>query len=643
LEAAPPQSCYHGQTPVADDRAILEDKVRVVMRQSVWKMLPIVLVLAGVPGWSPCRAAETAAPAPAPRPAEERLKRDVTYLASDECEGRGPTTRGINLAADYIAAEFKKAGLTPGGVEGTWFQPFTIPTAVLDAPATLALTGPKGQRIELKQGVQFWPMGLGKAGKDTAPIVFAGYGITNEKARYDDYAGLDAADKIVIVLRGSPKPANTDPGRALFSGAPFTVKLANAEKHRAAALLVVNDSETARSGDDLIDFSFTALERRAGPLPAFHVRRDVLQTMLGSRGEDLDDLERAIDRDLAPQSRALTGWSAAFDLKMHRDNLTLKNVVGVLEGAGPLARETIVVGAHYDHLGYGSFGSLARSKKMAIHHGADDNGSGTTALMELARRFGAQRDRQGRRLVFIAFSGEEMGLFGSAHYCKKPLFPLADTAAMFNLDMVGRLRPDAKTGKDKLLTEGSGTAKPFLDLLDRLAGKHDFTMVNKPSGFGPSDHASFCGAKVPVLFVWTGYHDDYHRPSDTADKINVAGMKKVVDLSEEAVGALAAMTPRPAYIEIKRPAMPRAGNGPRLGFMPAYDDAGEGVLIGDVGEGPANRAGLKKDDRIVEIAGKPVKDLTTYMTIMQGQKNGDTIEVIVVRNGKKVPFKVKLD
>jgi hypothetical protein len=623
----------------------VEDKVMGIMRPSVWKNLPAVLVLAGSLGLSLCRAAETAVPAPAAKPeaAAERLKRDVTYLASDECEGRGPTTRGINLAADYIAAEFKKAGLAPGGVEGSWFQPFTIPAAILDGPATLTLTGPKGQRLELKQGAQFWPMGLGKGGNDTAPLVFAGYGITNDKAKYDDYAGLDAADKIVVVLRGSPKPTNTDLGRPLSSAAPFAAKLANAEKHRAAALLVVNDCETARSGDDLIDFNYTALDRRGGPMPAFHLRRDVLQTMLSSRGEDLDDLERTIDRDLAPQSRALTGWSAAFDLKMHRDKRTLKNVVGVLEGAGPLAKETIVVGAHYDHLGYGSFGSMARGRKMAIHHGADDNASGTTALMELARRFGAQRERQGRRLVFIAFSGEEMGLFGSEHYCKKPLFPLADTAAMFNLDMVGRLRPDEKTGKDKLLTEGSGTAKPFLDLLDRLARKHDFTMVNKPSGFGPSDHASFCDARVPVLFVWTGYHDDYHRPSDTADKINVAGMRRVVDLSEEAVGALTAMTPRPAYIELKRPRSPGSGDGPRLGIMPSYSDAGEGVLLGGVSEGPASRAGLKKDDRIVEMAGKPVKDLEAYMEIMHGQKKGDTIEVVVLRNGKKVPFKVKLD
>jgi hypothetical protein len=609
------------------------------MRRTVWAL---VLVLGVMPGLSPCRAAEAAAPLPVRTP-EERLKRDVTFLASDECEGRGPTTRGINLAADYVAAEFKKAGLAPGGVGG-WFQPFTIPAAVLDAPATLTLSGPMGQRLALKQGAQFWPMGLGKAGKETAGVVFAGYGITNDKAHYDDYEGLDVAEKVVVVFRGSPKTADRDLYRTLYAGAPFTAKLANAEKHKAVGLLVVNDRETAQTGDDLLDFNFTALDRRPGALPAFHLRRDVLQALLDSRGENLEEIERSIDRDLKPQGRALPAWTAAFELKMHRATIALKNVVGVLEGAGPLAKETVVVGAHYDHLGYGSIGSLSPLKKMVIHHGADDNGSGTTALLELARRFGGKPEREGRRLVFIAFSGEEMGLFGSEHYCKKPLFPLADTAAMYNLDMVGRLQKDDKTGKDKLLTEGSGTAKPFAGMLDRLAAKYDFTMVNKPSGFGPSDHASFCDAKVPVLFVWTGNHDDYHRPSDTADKINVAGMRKVVELSEEAITSLAAMTPRPAYVALKRPRSPSGGDGPRLGIMPSYGDAGEGVLLGGVGEGgAADRAGLKKDDRIVEMAGKPVKDLEGYMEIMHGQKKGDTIEVVVIRNGKKVPVKVKLD
>jgi hypothetical protein len=258
-------------------------------------------------------------------------------------------------------------------------------------------------------------------------------------------------------------------------------------------------------------------------------------------------------------------------------------------------------------------------------------------------------NRQGRRMVFLAFSGEEMGLLGSAHYCKNPIYPLDQTAAMFNLDMVGRLRNDPKTNKPRLLTEGHGTAvgasgvKPFKELIDALAKKHDFTLVAKESGFGPSDHATFCGKKVPVLFFWTGGHPDYHRPTDTADKINVAGMRQVVDMSEEAVAALAKMD-RPVYVEIKGSAMGRPSKGPRLGIRPAYGEDKTGLEVEGVVEGgPADKAGIKSGDRIVSIAGKEVKDIGGYMQAMGVQKGDTTIEVIVVRGGKKVTLKVKLE
>jgi hypothetical protein len=618
-----------------------------------WRRWPIYALLCafslvGVPP----RAAETAAEAKA-RASEARLRRDVTYLASDECEGRGPSTKGINLAADYIAAEFKKAGLQPGGKDGSFFQPFTIPGATLEAPAHLVLKGPKGQEIELKQGIHFEPLGLSHAGKVTAPVVFAGYGVTgNKDLLYDDYQGLDAEDKVVIVLRDTPRGTNkyvSFDGQRRRQHASFTQKMVNAVKHKAAAILFVNDADTAATGDDLLGFGYTSLSGSPANLPAFHLRRSVLEAMLqGSAAADLADLERDIDRELKPRGVDLTGWTVSLDVKVRRDKITIKNVVGVLNGAGPLANETVVVGAHYDHLGYFSTSSMAVAsglKKGAIHHGADDNGSGTTSIMELARRFGQMPERQGRRLVFIAFSGEELGLYGSDHYCKAPLFPLDDTAAMFNLDMVGRLRPDKETKKDRLLIEGSGTAKAFNELLDTLNKKYDFKMVKKASGFGPSDHASFCGKKIPVLFFWTDYHDDYHRPSDTADKINVEGMRRIVDLGEEVVTYLTTVEKKPEFVEVKGGSGPGPSiTGPRLGIRPNYSDEGEGVLIGGVTDGePAAKAGIKGGDRIIEMDGKPVKNLETYMTIMSGHKKGDTIEVQIMRDGKKQTVKVKLD
>ena len=559
----------------------------------------------------PIRAGETAF-----HKAEERLRKDVFYLASDALEGRGPTTKGIDLAADYIAAEFKKAGLHPGGVDGTYFQPFPYPAKVLDEPARLTLKGPKGQEIELKQGVQFNPMGLGHAGKLTAPVVFAGYGITSAAAKYDDYDGIDATDKVVIVLRNSPHyEKNEETVARLKASSPFTRKIANAEKHKAAAVLFVNDAETARGGDDLLDFNFTAVGRisQESNLPALHVRRSVLQTMLtASAAADLVDLEREIDKDLKPQSMELTGWTVGLEVKAHKGEITLKNVVGEWDGAGPLARETVVVGAHYDHLGYGGAGgSMVKTlKKPTIHPGADDNASGSAAVMELARRFGTARatavSAMRRRLVFICFSGEEIGLEGSKYYCEHPLFPLEETAAMFNLDMVGRLRPDEKSHKDNILVEGAGTGKNFADLIDAANQKYDFNLVKKSETLpANSDHFSFYKKNIPVLFFWTGYHPDYHKPSDTADKVNFAGTAKIVDLSADVITTLATEAKRPEYQAVKVNTA-RRSDGPTLHVMPNYTDGGDGLLLDGVADdGPAAKAGLQPATASSKWPGRP--------------------------------------
>ena len=576
--------------------------------------------------------------APSPRDSnqtEARLKRDVTFLASPRCEGRGPTTEGINRAADYIANEFEKAGLKPGN-GSSYFQPFRIAGAV----GALTLEGPQGQRVRLKQRKHFNPLGYDQTGEVSGPVAFAGYGLST--ASYDDYAQLDARGKVLVILRDTPRPGTPNRAREWLTGAPFVTKLNLAQKKGARAVLFVNDADTAEESDIPLDYSYSRLTWGGKRLPALFVRRDVLERMLPA-GKTLSRIEKGIDGTLKPNSFDLPGWSVDLKIERKSDAIPLKNVVGVVEGNGPLAAETVVVGAHYDHLGYGGPSSMSRAKRPQIHFGADDNASGTTAMMELARRFAAMKNRQGRRLVFMAFSGEELGLFGSQHYCARPLFPLEQTAAMYNLDMVGRLRLDSKTGRARLLTEGHGTAKPFKELIDSLAKKYDFTLVSQASGFGPSDHASFCGKKVPVLFLWTDYHSDYHRPGDTPDKINVAGMRRIVDLSEDAIKKLTRME-KPAFVEIKKGNTTRPSTGPRLGIRPNYGGDKTGVEVGGVSaDSPAHKGGIKSGDVIVGLAGKPIKDLKTYMQVMSGQKKGKTIEVEVLRKGKKVKLEVKLE
>jgi hypothetical protein len=361
--------------------------------------------------------------------------------------------------------------------------------------------------------------------------------------------------------------------------------------------------------------------------------------LVAAKGTTLANLEKDIDRDLKPRSGPLSGWSAS--LTATRVDHACKNIIGVLEGAGPLAKETVVVGAHYDHLGLGGRGSLAKGAK-AIHPGADDNGSGTTTVMELARRFGALKERQGRRLVFILFSGEERGLLGSKHYCnKEPLFPLEGTAAMLNLDMVGRLAE-----KDhKLVVQGDGSGKGFPEMIDKFNADLGFTIVRRTSEFSRSDQASFYFKNIPVIFFFTDFHDQYHRPTDTVDRINFAGMAKIATLSEKILTQLTTDAQRPEYVKLVLGGG-KGGKGGKGGAklkltIDNEDDAKNGVLVASVEkDGPAAKGGLQMGDRITAIAGQATLNRTTYLTILAQQRPGVALEITVQRGGKELKLTV---
>jgi hypothetical protein len=576
-------------------------------------------------------------------PIVERMRKDVTFLASDECEGRGVGTKGLDKAADYIADQFAKGGLKPAGVNGTWFQPFPFTSnSQLDGVSTLVLTGPKDQKITLKQGTDFQVLGFSGSGKITTPLVFVGYGATALGIPYNDYAGVDVAGKTVVALRRLPRWNSKE----AFDGgnkdklASLENKQQSAHANKAAALILVNDASELPK-DDLIPFQTTSRSGSTIALPYVQIKRSVFDEILrASTGKSIEETEKAIDDDLKPLSAVLQGWSAELEVKVKRQQTIVKNVVGVLEGKGPLANETVIVGGHYDHLGYGGRGSLAKDKnKKDIHHGADDNASGSTAVMELARRFGAMKDRVGRRLVFMTFTAEESGLIGSRHYCQvSPLFPLKDTSAMFNLDMVGRLRENPKGGKDKLLVEGVDTAKEFDALVTKL--NPGFEVIKEKSVFGASDHYSFYTQKIPVLFFWTGTHPDYHKPTDTADKINVPGMKRVTDYAERVIDHLATEPKRPEYVFV--PTKARAGGAfPKLGILPDYTFDGKGVMIEGISQGgAAEQAGIQKGDVIFEIAGKAVPNVDGYMAVLKQQRPGATIDIKILRDSKEMQLKV---
>ena len=581
---------------------------------------------------------------------EARMRKDITFLASDECEGRGVGTKGLELAAEYIAKQFKDAGLKPGGVDGTYFQPFPFSgSAELDGTSTLVLHGPKGEKIKLKQGPDFRVIGFSAAGKLTAPLVFAGYGVKARTIDYDDYKGIDVEGKVVVTLRKLPRWNSKD---FKFDGAnkdelsALEYKQLTGHANKAAAVILVND-ETEMPNDRLLPFATAAKSNTTISIPYVQLKRSAIEDILRSTtGMGLAETEKAIGGDLKPRSAPLTGWTVELDVKINRQKVVVKNILGVVEGKGPLANETIVIGAHYDHVGYGEFGSLGGPDKQGdIHHGADDNGSGTTSIIELARRFGAMKDREGRRLVFMTFTAEERGLIGSRFYTTTPLFPLKDTVAMVNLDMVGRVKETKDGSPAKLLVLGTESSKDF----DALVNKHNpgFNLVKdtNPAAWFGSDHYSFYQQKIPVIFFWTGDHPDYHRPTDTADKINVAGMKKVADLTERVVASLAADEKRPDYLPVKSTfkmgGPNRGGDAPKLGIRPDYNFPGKGVLVEDVPDGgPAQLAGLKAGDIIIELAGKATPNVTAYMALMRQQKANVAIEIKLIRDKKEMSLKV---
>jgi hypothetical protein len=315
-----------------------------------------------------------------------------------------------------------------------------------------------------------------------------------------------------------------------------------------------------------------------------------------------------------------------------------KNVVGVLEGSGPLADETIVIGAHYDHLGRGGPGSLA-FLSTAIHNGADDNASGTAMVMEMARRLARRVDPLPRRLVFVAFSGEERGLLGSAHYVSDPPYPLDKTVMMVNFDMVGRLND-----KNELTLYGTGTTPGLDELVDALGKAEGFTVKKIADGFGPSDQASFYRKNIPVLFTFTGTHKDYHRPSDDTETINFGGMSRIADFGELMILDLARRPVRPEFTRVKGQAnqgAERVALRVYLGTIPDYGGADKGVKLSGVREGsPAEKGGLKEGDIIVGLGGKPIGTVDDYMESLVRYKPGDSAEVVVERDGKETKLTV---
>ena len=586
----------------------------------------------------------------------ERLKAAVEWLAAPQRDGRGPGTAGIDQAADWVAEQFAAIGLLPPPASGLAVQPFAMTLEAKLGPAagnTAEIVGPPSADgtpsvRPLELGVDFTPLAAGGSGPFDLPLVFAGYGITAPKEHYDDYAGLAAKGAAVIVLRQEPQkdnPHSVFDGNQASQYAALARKVANASEHEVGGVVLCNDASDTSDALMKFDRAGDGSEKRA--LPILQVRRQVIDEIVTeSVRRSLPALEKSIDEQFVPQSTTLTGWRIRGRTTIERTEAQARNVLGFLPGTGQpagadapaiSAAETVVLGAHYDHLGYGGSSSAAPGD-TTVHHGADDNASGTALLVEVAKIL-KSGGALPRGVLFVAFSGEERGLLGSAHYTANPVLPLSDTVVMVNLDMVGRL------DGDKLVVHGTGTGTGLEELIDRLTAAAGFTVAKEPGGFGPSDHASFYAKKIPVLHIFTGSHADYHRPTDTAEKINYDGMVRLANLVAGVVRECATSPKRPEYIEVASKMFARGGGDrPYFGSIPDFANPGKGYAISGVTkDSPSARGGLQAGDLIVRLGESAVTGLEDFDSALRKHKGGDTVPVVVQRSGVEVTLQVTLD
>lgn len=582
----------------------------------------------------------------APRFDPDRYLSHVKFLASEELKGRGTGTPELEKAGRYIAAEFRKIGLQPLNGK-SYLQPLPVTTnAKLGKNNRFEYTL-NGATKPLNPQSDFQPFNFSGSGTWTGEVVFAGFGITAPEYNYDDYAGLDVKDKFVVVMRHEPQEFDE---KSVFSGkiytehAQFFSKASNAKMQGAKGVILVNDvGNHGAAGDEMEPFGSAAGPSNAG-LPFVQVKSEVVDRWLAAGNQSIARIQEAIDKDLIPRSRPIPNVIVTVQVDLRRDQRTVHNVVGYLPGE---TNEYVVIGAHYDHLGLGEQFSLAPSKAGTPHLGADDNASGTAGVIELARHFASQ-PKSKRGFLFIAFTAEELGLLGSGFYVNNPLLPLDRAAAMINMDMIGRVRDN------RVYVGGTGTGTTFRGMFDRLSGQSALAPdYSDTTGYGSSDHTSYTAKQVPVLFFFSGLHGDYHKPSDTWDKIDAPGTVRLLELIADTAANIADGPDRPQYVKVAPPAHGHAGGqstgggsgyGPYFGSIPDFAEPPSGVRFADVREGsPAAKAGLRGGDILVEFDGKPIQNLYDFTYALRGKKPGERVQVKVLREEKPVEAEVLLE
>ena len=588
------------------------------------------------------RAALAAAPVRAGVADEDRLRRMVEFLASDELEGRMTGSPGAQRAAEYIADHLQGLGLAPVGADGFFHGfHFTAGMAPIEAKTSLATA-----ERTFKGETNFRPLSFSADGEVEGEVVFSGYGLAAPGGLgegYDSFANLDLTDKIALVLRYVPEAVEPKRRQVLNRYAGLRYKALLARERGAKAILVVTGPNSPGAGA-LVPMRFDNSMADSG-IVAMSVDMAAAEHLFAAAGKDLATVQATLDKETPHAEGGFPlGVTATVRVGVERIEKPDRNVVALLpptpeaEGAPPAPNEYVLVGAHYDHIGRGAVGSLAdKDEQGEIHNGADDNASGTAVVLRLAEML-AKRETRRRGIVFAFWSGEELGLVGSSRFAANPAVPLADIAAYVNFDMVGRLRDN------QLIVQGVGSSSVWRRLLERRNIPAGFQLTLQDDPYLPTDSTAFYPKNVPVLSFFTGSHTDYNRPTDDADTLNYQGMARIARLAAAVVGDLANLDARPDYLTVERGP---AGQGGRdslrayLGTIPDYATEGGGVPLSGVrAGGPADLAGLRGGDVIVEFAGQTIANIYDYTYALDAVRIGEPVEVVVLRDGERIAFSV---
>ena len=563
---------------------------------------------------------------------------DIKSLTEPSMEGRGAGTKGIARAARLLEKRYKQLGLNPAGTN-SYLQPFSVITGAKLKSHNRITVDNGGQKSDLKLNQDFVPFSFSSSGAAAAPLVFGGFGATAEEFGYDDYASLDVKDKIVLLLRYEPAGFAAKSGNAgLTRHSQLITKAINARNHGAKAIILVNGKLGDGEEDLLTRFGSVSGPENTGIL-LVQVKNQVADEWFKAAGKSLADVQGQIDHAMKPQSFAFPEQlHVSVNVDIETTRATVNNVLAYLPGKSD---EYVIIGAHYDHLGYGNADSLAPSQIGQIHPGADDNASGTAGVLELARLFAPMKGQLPRGILFASFAGEELGLLGSAHWAQNPTLPINKAVAMLNMDMIGRIKDG------KIFIGGVGTGSTFKTELEQASAGSNFKIEYSPGGYSASDHTSFVTKRIPVLFFFSGLHSDYHKPSDTWDKIDSQSAARLVDVVGKTALELADAADRPTFVTVvedKPLAGGGGGYGPYFGSIPDFGQTENGVKFSDVKPGsPAAKAGLKGGDILVQFGDKPIKNLYDFTDALRRSKVGDVVDVTVIRDGQPVKASVKLE